>query len=221
MLLFGIAIAPVIAIVWYILFKDKLNKEPVKMLIFTFLFGVVSVIPAVLLEVFGGDLLGNVNSTIKAILQAFIVVAFSEELCKYFFLRKFVFNRKEFDEPFDGIVYAVMISMGFAALENVMYVLEGGLSVGILRMFTAVPAHATFAILMGYWVGKAKMENKPYLNWIGLATAVVFHGLYDVFLLSELFEWQLIGALVSLAVGMVLARSAIKIHQKYKVNFEN
>ena len=100
MLLFGIAIAPVIAIVWYILFKDKLNKEPVKMLIFTFLFGVVSVIPAVLLEVFGGDLLGNVNSTIKAILQAFIVVAFSEELCKYFFLRKFVFNRNGWKDIF-------------------------------------------------------------------------------------------------------------------------
>jgi RsiW-degrading membrane proteinase PrsW (M82 family) len=220
MVLFALAIAPVIAIIWYLTFLDTLNKEPFKMLVLTFIFGLLSVVPAVLLEMFGGNLLGEVNTVSKAFLQAFVVVAFSEELAKYFFLRAFVFKRKEFDEPYDGIIYAIMISMGFAALENVMYVMQGGFNVGVLRMFTAVPAHATFAILMGYWVGRAKMENKPYLNWLGLLSAVAFHGLYDFFLLTEMFDGQIVGALLSLIIAIVLSRSAIKIHRRYKLENE-
>ncbi|MDC1395879.1 PrsW family glutamic-type intramembrane protease [Bacteroidia bacterium] len=217
MLLLGIAIAPVIVIIWYFLFLDKLNKEPLKMLIRTFLFGVLSVVPAVLMSLLGTKLLGPVNNVPRALFEAFIVVALAEELAKYFFLRKYVFKRVEFEEPYDGIVYAVMISMGFAAIENVMYVMQGGFAVGVMRMFTAVPAHATFAVLMGYWVGRAKMENKPYLNWLGLGSAVLFHGLYDVFLLSEYVPGQLIGALISLVVGIVFARSAVRIHRTYFV----
>lgn len=221
MLALALAIAPVVAIIWYITFLDSLNKEPLKMLVRTFLFGVLSIIPAVILEVYGGKWLGEVNTIPKAWIQAFIVVALSEELAKYFFLRKYIYNKSEFDEPYDGIVYAVMISMGFAALENVMYVAEGGLSVAIARMFTAVPAHASFAVLMGYWVGRAKMENKPELNWLGLGSAVLFHGLYDFFLLTEMFKGQIFGAILSLVIAIVLSRSAIKIHRKFKSNFES
>lgn len=217
MLALALAAAPVIAIIWYITFLDKLNKEPLKMLIRTFVYGLISVVPAILLSVFGGNLLGEINSVPKAWMQAFVVVALSEELAKYFFLRRYIFNNPEFDEPYDGIVYAVMISMGFAALENVMYVIEGGIGVAVVRMFTAIPAHATFAILMGYWVGRAKMENKPQLNWLGLGSAVLFHGLYDFFLLSELFEGQVFGALLSLIIAIVFSRSAIKIHRRYKM----
>jgi len=215
MWLLALALAPIVAIVWYIIYLDKLNKEPVKMLLLTFLFGIISVLPAILLEVFGGNLLGEINSLPKAWFQAFIVVALSEELAKYFFLRKYVFSKPYFDEPYDGIVYAIMISMGFAAIENVMYVMQGGTAVAIMRMFTAVPAHASFAVLMGYWVGRAKMENKPQLNWLGLGSAVLFHGLYDFFLLAELFPGQVFGAILSLMIALVFSRSAIKIHRQY------
>lgn len=217
MLALALTAAPVIAIIWYITFLDKLNKEPIKMLVRTFIYGVISVVPALLLSVFGGNLLGEINSVPKAWMQAFVVVALSEELAKYFFLRRYIFKNPEFDEPYDGIVYAVMISMGIAAIENVMYVIDGGVGVAVARMFTAVPAHATFAILMGYWVGRAKMENKPQLNWLGLGSAVLFHGLYDFFLLSELFEGQVFGALLSLIIAIVFSRSAIKIHRQYKM----
>lgn len=216
MLLLALALAPVTVIIWYILFKDKLNKEPWKMLFRTFVFGIVSIIPAIILEVVGSQYLGPVDNAGKAWIEAFIIVALSEELCKYFFLRKFVFKRSEFDEPYDGIVYAVMISMGFAALENVMYVFQGGVTAAILRMFTAVPAHAMFGILMGYWVGRAKMENKPIFNLIGLGSAILFHGLYDLFLLSEYIPEQFFGAMISLVIGLVLARSAMRIHGKYE-----
>ncbi len=216
MLLLALALAPVTVIIWYILFMDKLNKEPWKMLFRTFVFGIVSIIPAIILEVVGSQYLGPVDNAGKAWIEAFIIVALSEELCKYFFLRKFLFKRSEFDEPYDGIVYAVMISMGFAALENVMYVFQGGVTVAILRMFTAVPAHAMFGILMGYWVGRAKMENKPIFNLIGLGSAILFHGLYDLFLLSEYIPGQFFGAMISLVIGLVLARSAMRIHEKYE-----
>lgn len=153
-------------------------------------------------------------------IEAFLIIALSEEAAKYVFLRLFVYKSRHFDEPYDGIVYAIMISLGFAAIENVMYVMQGGLNVAILRMFTAVPAHACFAILMGFWVGKAKMENKPWLNWVGLFSAVLFHGAYDFFLLSDLVQGQLIGAIISLVLALILSRIAIKAHLKKKSELE-
>lgn len=216
MLPIALALAPIAALVWFFRYLDYLNKEPIKMLLRTFVFGVISIVPVFILETIGLNFLGNVNSLFKAFIQAFIAVALIEESAKYFFLRRYIFKSRHFDEPFDGIVYAVMISLGFAALENVMYVLQGGVDVALLRMFTAVPAHATFAVLMGYWVGKAKMENKPLLNWLGLFSATLFHGAYDFFLLTDLFQGQVIGALLSLLIGILIARSAIKIHLTHK-----
>ena len=216
MLLLALAIAPVAAIIWFIIHLDRLNKEPWKMLVRTFLFGILSIIPAVLLEMYGMRWLGEVNTIAKAAAEAFLVIGFVEELAKYFFLRTYIYKNKFFDEPFDGIVYAVMISLGFAALENVLYVMQGGMGTAIARMFTAVPAHATFAVLMGFWMGKAKMENKPWLNWVGLLSATAFHGAYDFFLLQDLFEGQILGALASLILGLFLSRSAIKIHLRHK-----
>ncbi|MBR9861124.1 PrsW family intramembrane metalloprotease [bacterium] len=215
MVLLGLALAPVLAIILYFVFLDRFNKEPIKMLLMTFVFGVLSIIPAVLMEQYGMSVLGPTNSLVKDWIEAFIVIAFAEELAKYLFLRIFVFKSRHFDEPFDGIIYALMISMGFAGLENILYVIEGGVNVAIVRMFTAVPAHATFAVLMGYWVGRAKMENKPFLNWLGLFSAILFHGLYDFFLLADLFPGQILGALLSLIVAIILSRSAIKIHRSH------
>lgn len=186
------------------------------MLVRTFIFGILAIVPAILLEFEGDHYLGPVDNAGKAWIQAFIIVALSEELYKYFYLRSYVFKRPEFDEPYDGIVCAVMISMGFAALENVMYVFQGGAEVAVMRMFTAVPAHAMFGVLMGCWVGRAKMESKPRYNWIGLESAVLFHGLYDLFLLSEYIPGQFFGAIISLVVCLVLARFAICIHGRYQ-----
>jgi RsiW-degrading membrane proteinase PrsW (M82 family) len=212
MLLLALALAPVVAIIWYFLFLDRFNKEPFKMLLLTFLVGILSILPAMALEWLGMMYTNKLPNLLGHWLNAFVVIAFSEELAKYMFLKWFAYRSSHFDEPFDGIIYALMVSMGFAALENIMYVLNGGITVALMRMFTAVPAHATFAVLMGYWVGRAKMENKPKLALLGLASAVLFHGLYDFFLLAELFKGQVFGALLSLVIGMIFARSAIRIH---------
>jgi len=107
-----------------------------------------------------------------------------------------------------------MVSMGFAVTENVFYVFEGGFSTAIGRAFTVVPAHATFVVLMGYFMGKAKFsKNKTMLNLTGLFLAILFHGAYDFFLFLPFVPGIWIGAFVSLFVGVFLARKAIKNHQ--------
>ncbi|GAA3790098.1 hypothetical protein GCM10022271_23060 [Corallibacter vietnamensis] len=156
-------------------------------------------------------------SVLQQFIKAFFVVGFTEEFSKYIIVRFFAQPKKDFNEPFDGIVYAVMVSMGFAATENIMYVLQagqGGYQVAFLRAFTAVPAHATFAILMGYFMGKAKFSNNRIkLNLIGLLLAILFHGAYDFFLFIDFIPGIWVGAFVSLAIGLILARKAIKRHQ--------
>ncbi|UAB74970.1 PrsW family intramembrane metalloprotease [Mesoflavibacter sp. SCSIO 43206] len=212
------AIAPVFIIIIYIYVKDKYEKEPTKLLVISFLLGaIVSVIITTIFYMFFNSFLPLQDklSVWEQFKQAFFVVGFSEELSKYLIVLLFAQRHKEFNEPFDGIVYAVMVSMGFAATENIMYVLQHGASTALLRAFTAVPAHATFGILMGYFMGMAKFKpNKLFLNLCGLLLAIVFHGAYDFFLFINFIPGIWVGAFVSLALGLFLSRKAIKRHQK-------
>jgi protease PrsW len=211
--LLALAIAPGLGIMFFIYFKDKYEKEPFHLMLKCFLFGILAIIPAVIVELASG-LDGHKEIWIVAI-YAFCIVGFSEEFSKYFFLRVFAFRKKDFNEPFDGIVYSVMISMGFATAENILYVLQGGLSVGLLRMFTAVPAHASFAILMGYFVGLAKFKEKRFLYLsLGLFSAVIFHGLYDFFLIQEDYNLLKLMAFVALILAIVLSFKAMKINRE-------
>lgn len=212
------ALAPIATIVAYIYFKDKYEKEPTKLLVVSFLLGaILSVIITTIFYIFFNSFLPLEDklSVWEQFKQAFFVVGFSEELSKYLIVLLFAQRHKEFNEPFDGIVYAVMVSMGFAATENIMYVLQHGASTALLRAFTAVPAHATFGILMGYFMGMAKFKpNKLFLNLCGLLLAIVFHGAYDFFLFINFIPGIWVGAFVSLALGLFLSRKAIKRHQK-------
>ena len=148
-------------------------------------------------------------------------VSFSEEISKYYFLRRFAFRYKEFDEPYDGIMYMLMIGMGFASVENLMYVLgqetfQDGLQVAKMRAWTAVPAHATFAVLMGYFAGLAKFNraNRARLLITGLLLAIAFHGAYDFFLMQQSYPPLVGGALLSLVAAAGLSWRAIRRHQR-------
>ena len=213
-----LAVAPSMIIMIYIYFKDKFEKEPFKLLLKNFLLGaIVSVGLTFLIGGYLGKLFGPLDrqSITDMLIKAFVVVALVEEFSKYIIVRFVAQRNKEFDEPFDGIVYAVMVSMGFATLENVLYVYSYGFQTGIVRAFTAVPAHATFAILMGYYMGKAKFSNNRFLlNLMGLFMATLFHGAYDFFLFLQSVPGIAIGAFVSLVVGIVLSKKAMKKHQK-------
>ncbi len=216
-----LAIAPVFIIILYIYYKDKYEKEPKRLLFYNFLLGAIAsiLITTILYYVINTILpLPDYESIIQQFIKAFFVVGLTEEFSKYIIVRYYAQTHKAFNEPFDGIVYAVMVSMGFAATENIFYVLEGGYQTALLRAFTAVPAHATFGILMGYYMGKAKFSNnKIVLNLTGLLLAVIFHGAYDFFLFIDFVPGIWVGAFASLFLGLVLSRKAIKKHQNNSV----
>lgn len=213
-----LAVAPIMVIIVYIYFQDKYEKEPIGLLLASFLFGgIVSILIVTILYLFTGRFIPITDefSVWQQFIQAFVVVALSEEFSKYVIVKYFAQSRTAFNERFDGIVYAVMVSMGFACTENIMYVLQGGFETAVLRAFTAVPAHATFGILMGYYMGKAKFSNsRLQLNITGLFLAVLFHGAYDFFLFIRFIPGISIGAFISLIVAIILSRKAIKRHQE-------
>ena len=159
------------------------------------------------------------SSPLELLVYAFVVVALTEEGMKYLVLRLYAYPQKEFDEPYDGIMYGVAVSLGFASIENVLYVFGSTgseVQTGIVRMFTAVPAHAMFGVMMGYHVGKAKFlttSRRTLEHLIGLGTAVLFHGLYDYFLfLGQAYFIPL--AIFILILGIRLARKAMEEHQE-------
>jgi RsiW-degrading membrane proteinase PrsW (M82 family) len=158
------------------------------------------------------------ESMFETFTYAFFVVGLAEELSKFLFLRYNLFLRSEFDEPYDGITYAVMIAMGFATLENFMYVnrASNAYDVAWLRAFTAVPAHATFAIAMGYFTGLAKFNRKKRFSYLikGLIVAILMHGFYDFLLMQKNFPQIAIGAFVSVAISVYFSMKAIRLHQE-------
>lgn len=216
-----LAIAPVIAIILYVYYRDKHDREPVGLLIKVFFFGVISVIPAAFIEVKLG--VDDNNNLIKAAYTTFLVIAGAEEGCKYLFMRWAAYNKKAFNEPFDGIVYCVMISMGFAAIENVMYVFRSDNPMGtaLIRMLTAVPAHFTFGVIMGYYVGLAKFNpaRRVYYTIMGIGGAMFFHGLYDFFLIQQEYPSIFFGAFVSLFIAIRLSIKALRIQSENSRTF--
>ena len=212
-----LATLPGVVISVYIYYKDIHEKEPHKYLIWCFLFGALSTLPAIWLEEWGTSLGYDVSPNIvTTAIFAFIVVAGSEELVKFVFLRGYIYNKSEFNEPLDGIIYAVMIGMGFATLENILYAMSYGIQTTIIRAFTAVPAHAAFAVIMGYYVGLAKFSDirKTPLMLQGFAGAILFHGAYDFFIFQKNYPALTAFTLITLFIGIVLSRRMIKVHQE-------
>ncbi len=217
--LLALAIAPGVAICIFIYLKDKYNREPLGLLLVSFILGMFSVIPAIVLQLLSHTSLEILagKTFAEVAIFAYLVVGLSEEGSKYIMIRLFAYRRKAFDEPFDGIVYAVMVGMGFATLENIGYVLQHGIGTGIVRMFLSVPAHATFAILMGYHLGLAKFDaanRKKYL-FLAIFWPVVFHGTYDYFLFLGNTILHFAGALVSFIVAIQLSKKAIRKHEAF------
>jgi len=178
----------------------------------------LSCIPAVIGTTYIEPLLGVENpgeseNIMVVAFYAFAAVGFSEEFAKFIFLRFYIYRKPEFDEPMDGIVYAVMIGMGFAILENILYVMQSGLSVAILRMFTAVPGHAAFGVIMGYYVGLAKFSNNPIpLQVQGVLYATLVHGAYDFCLFQQNYAMLTLFAFVVLYSSIYMSRKLIKLH---------
>jgi RsiW-degrading membrane proteinase PrsW (M82 family) len=214
--LITLALLPGLLIAVYLYLHDKHEPEPLWLVIGTFLLGAVSFLVS-LLVAWPVDMLIPLDDhdlTAQAI-HAFAVIALIEELSKFLFLRVFIYPNRNFNEPLDGIIYAVMIGMGFATAENVLYVWKGGLDTAFVRMFSAIPAHAMFSVMMGYWMGRAKFIHAYEARYalMGLFSAVILHGLYDYFLFISFVPGIWIWSFITLAIGILLGKRAIEIHQ--------
>ena len=199
-----IALIPSIILLLYIYRKDRIEKESIRFLTKCFLWGIAIVLPVAFLETVMGIVLDETfieGSIGYAIVDGFIVAALSEEFCKYTALKLRTWKSVEFNSSFDGIVYAVFVSLGFATFENILYVIDGDLSTALFRMFTAVPGHAYDAVFMGFFYScakKAEIEGNRFKMKINrrlsLIIPILFHGAYDC-LLS--FDEEVVGEAVS------------------------
>jgi len=186
LLLLSLAIAPGIAISLFIYSFRKTGRTSVWQLVSPFLLGMCATIPPFLIQLAAGDVRDEPyrHSILSFAWFAFVIVALTEEGSKYLVVRWYAYPLDQFQEPFDGVIYAVMIGMGFATVENIEYVWKFGLETGVARMFLSVPAHAAFAVLMGYNIGLAKFqpERKRWLMTKALLIVVLLHGSFDFFL---------------------------------------
>lgn len=188
LIMLAAAVAPAAWLMKKVYDLDTIEKEPTNLLLRLLLLGFLSTIPAIILEGVIGSVIKVLEGTgiIYAFIQSFFGVALIEEGSKYFFLRKGAWQRPEFNCRFDGVVYAVFVSLGFALLENISYIFTFGLQVALSRALLAVPMHAVCGVYMGIWFGEAKhlqylgreSESKACLQK-SLWLPMLLHGIYD------------------------------------------
>ena len=183
------ALLPALFLMRYIYRKDTIEKEPKGMLVGLVFLGVAAAVVAVIFETLGTSLLSRFlepNDPAYTIVLAFLVVAVVEEGAKYLFLLWRTWRDPNFNYRFDGIVYAVFVSLGFAAFENISYVMGYGLTTAVLRAVLSIPAHMGFAVFMGLFYARAKfcqdtgdIRGRRRNLWVGYISAVLLHGFYD------------------------------------------
>ena len=188
-ILIAAAIIPALVLLVKIYRLDRLEKEPISLLLSLVFLGILSTALASLAEQLGDLILAFFlpeQSLAYQLILYFGVVAFAEEGFKYLLLKKRTWQSPHFNCEFDGVVYAAFVSLGFALWENIGYVLRYGLATAMARALTAIPGHACFGVFMGVWYGVAKrqeMAGEPEASSRSRRLAVVLpallHGLYD------------------------------------------
>lgn len=181
---------PCVVLLFYIYRKDTVEKEPVGLLIKLLLLGCLSTIPAIILEMIGSYILSAIGltegSTLYYLIENFLIIAVAEEASKRYMLRKGSWNDPAFNYVFDGVVYAVFVSLGFAGLENVGYIAGFGMEVAVIRGLAAIPLHAICGVFMGHFYGLHKAYSKygyakeaAANKKLSLLVPVLIHGFYD------------------------------------------
>ena len=216
------ALVPVVVLLWQILRRDAANPEPPRMLAKAFLYGMISTaVTFVLLpitEAIGDIVVHNINPLSAAFKQAFFSAALPEEGAKLLMLWLLLKNNPYFDERFDGIVYAVCVGMGFAAVENVLYLFnnyESWISVSIARALFAVPGHFFDAVIMGYYYALYHFGTRRNLGTkaLILVAPVVAHGFYDGILFTQDIDEGV--AVISLILFLIFFNKLKKIGRRH------
>jgi RsiW-degrading membrane proteinase PrsW (M82 family) len=220
LILIAAAVVPAIFLMVKVYQADRLEKEPIGMLIGLLFLGIISTSLAGTTEELGSIALSNLfpnGGLISDALLYFIVVALSEEGFKYLLLKIRTWKSPHFNCQFDGVVYAVFVSLGFALWENIAYVLRFGFGTAVARAVTAVPGHACFGVFMGVWYGVAKryelaghMEESAHARKMALVIPLLLHGVYD-FIAS--MQNDLMSVIFLIFVGWMF-RTALKLVRK-------
>ena len=221
LIVFALAVLPALILVYYVYTQDKLQREPTKNLVKAFFYGGGSVFASLLISVpfmKMGLFPQEIHSTIDAFRTAFFGAAIPEETAKLVLLWLFLRKCKDFDERMDGIVYAVCVGMGFAAFENLEYVIGAGsqwVTVGLSRSLTAIPGHFGFAVVMGYFFSLYYFDSyrAPLAGLKMWLYPVLLHGTYDWIAMSQQVTPELGGA-IALAI-LLLCFSMLKWAQKH------
>ncbi len=223
---FILMIITIIPITFFLKFtfdKDKIEKEPVSLLLKLFIAGVLSTAIVLVISQTSKSII-NINNNIY---NSFIEIAFIEELCKWICIYIITWNNKEFDYKFDAIVYSIFVSLGFAFVENVGYSFNYGITASLLRAIISVPGHAFFAIYMGYYLGLAKMyyskkrKKQGRINKLfSILIPTILHGIYNYCLISENSALYIIFILFIISL-YILAFKTINNSSDVDMNFSN
>lgn len=193
-----LAVAPVATIILWIYIKDKYDKEPINILGKFFIFGTIVSLLAIYVE----EIFVKINiftGMVDMFYMAFIVAGLVEEGLKALVLIPNLIKEKEFNERLDGIIYSVFLSLGFATIENIIYILSedqtSAFEVGVIRSVISVPAHMMFAIIMGYYISKYRFigssaKKKKYLA-LSILIPIFLHGVFDFILMIQ-YRWSII-----------------------------
>lgn len=196
--LFIIAITPAIIGMTAIYLSDRVDREPLKLLIFTYFLGAFAVVPSIIVE----ELLLKFNvfpGIGGAFYNAFIVAALTEEYFKRLAILKLPYKTKYFNEKLDGIVYGVFSALGFATVENIIYVVftySNNPFIGLYRGIFSVPAHGVFGVTMGYYLSLARFNKDKGIKKANLRKSlimpIILHGIFDFILMAEIPELTLL-----------------------------
>ena len=208
---FLLAAAPALILLRYYVRQDRERPEPKGLIVRIFLLGIAATFLAVPLELLASMFQGLFAGfpLLMALFKAFVVAALVEEYLKLTVVRLFAYRNRNFDEIMDGVVYTIVASLGFACMENILYVLGGTVWTALTRAVTAIPLHATASGLMGYYLGQAKFAPSPQMERAlinrGLRIAIFVHGAYDFLLFAApLLGTVLLVGLVPLIIGAFL-----------------
>jgi protease PrsW len=174
-----LAVAPTVFLLWFFYNQDRYKHESRKLLAVTFVLGALMIVPAILLELFLKDLFPEGVTVLGVFIYYLLEVALIEESLKFFAVRAYAYNSKMFVEPMDGLILGVAAALGFATVENILYVLSSGVFTAIIRAITSVPSHALYGAIIGFYLGEAKFRKKPWLALKGLGAAIVLHAVFD------------------------------------------
>jgi RsiW-degrading membrane proteinase PrsW (M82 family) len=213
LVLVSLSIFPGFLIMSLIYNLDEHDKEPLWLLAIAFILGAVNLhLDINILEYLLSS--KDVQNNFLSVGIEALTVSSTEEILKFLVVMLIIYPNKYFDEPFDGIVYSVFVGMGFATAENLTFVLQGSASLALMRMLSAVPAHFVFAVIMGYYLGKAKSNKKSQLLFIVLSILIpiIFHALYDYFLFIDFIQGIWIGGIITLVITLYIAKKSIQEH---------